>query len=113
VFTTVVFWTIWKFRNELCFQGRKWAGMRVLPRSMCKNAKRLDAASTTEGRDDPEKLGGETTSFALGPCFIGARPSDSGTAEILTYLNSSISNVCNGWINDGRKNSVCTTRCFE
>jgi hypothetical protein len=30
VLTTTVFWTIWKFRNELCFQGRRWTGMKVL-----------------------------------------------------------------------------------
>jgi hypothetical protein len=30
VFTTAVFWTVWKFRNEMCFQGRMWSGMKVL-----------------------------------------------------------------------------------
>jgi hypothetical protein len=28
--TTAVFWTIWKFRNEMCFQGRKWSGVKEL-----------------------------------------------------------------------------------
>ena len=27
VFTTAVLWTLWKVRNELCFQGLIWTGM--------------------------------------------------------------------------------------
>jgi hypothetical protein len=30
VLTTAVFWIIWKFRNEMCFQGRKWTGVKEL-----------------------------------------------------------------------------------
>jgi hypothetical protein len=28
--TTAVMWSIWKLRNEICFQGVKWMGMQVL-----------------------------------------------------------------------------------
>jgi hypothetical protein len=30
VFNTSILWTIWKVRNELCFQGQCWSRMEVL-----------------------------------------------------------------------------------
>jgi hypothetical protein len=26
--SAAVLWSFWKFRNELCFQGRKWMGLK-------------------------------------------------------------------------------------
>jgi hypothetical protein len=28
--TTAIMWSLWKLRNEICFQGVKWRGMQVL-----------------------------------------------------------------------------------
>jgi hypothetical protein len=36
VLTTAVFWTLWKMRNDLYFQGLSWTGANVLMRRSAK-----------------------------------------------------------------------------
>jgi hypothetical protein len=67
--TTAVFWTIWQFRNEMCFQGRQWLGMKML----MGNAGRLDDPTMTRGGDDPGRVAIKTTGFILGPSYLSAK----------------------------------------
>jgi hypothetical protein len=35
MFTSAVLWTLWSTRNDLCFQGRSWPGVKGLLRRLC------------------------------------------------------------------------------
>jgi hypothetical protein len=56
ILTTAVFWSIWKFRNNMCFQDRKWIRMQELMRSWLQMVKDWVLLQDTEGR---MVLGGE------------------------------------------------------
>jgi hypothetical protein len=50
VLTTAVFWSIWKFRNDMCFQGRKWSGMQEILRSWLRMVKDWMLLQSAEGK---------------------------------------------------------------
>jgi hypothetical protein len=58
VLTMDVFWSIWKFRNDMCFQGRKRIGMQELMK-LAADRKGLGAVAKYRRKNGAGRLGGE------------------------------------------------------
>ena len=41
VISSAILWSLWKLRNEICFQGMVWTGMRMVHDQNCKDVKGL------------------------------------------------------------------------
>ena len=39
IFVAALMWCLWKFRNEMCFQGKSWHGEKLLLRTIINTMK--------------------------------------------------------------------------
>jgi hypothetical protein len=96
ILNSAILWSIWKLRNEMCFQGAKWQGAGVILKKAARMLRDWKLIQQEEEADHLERLARELERRSLLPPAITweeARPLTSVSEISVAEMNVLCNNV--------------------
>jgi hypothetical protein len=108
IVSSAVLWSMWKFRNEMCFQGRKWKGMKdmlfkiarmlrrwmsLLQQEMGSRIEEVIVQLEVKASFPPQLMWRNQKDSLLGSVQLGAQPLTSSAVDPNQQVSEEITQV--------------------